>query len=297
MLENRNSGLGNPSSQSRETVCIDTYRVLDSCRDRDCYEDKRVYLTAVGQEIIDGNCSVRARDARILSTFVGVDPVLFNRGFYRVTARTYLQLTLEACSGTGTGRSQEFCGLVVFEKSVILYGGEGEITSYRSTPGGSVCDAASCAASTSLPIGVVETAPPIVLSVDVKGAPCGCAGGCGCGCDDNGVASCNAPPTCNVDIPESILECFDGPFVDPTQNYLYASIGVFSVVRIERPTQILVSASDYSVPDKECLSQSSDDPCGTFRNMPFPNDAFSIGDAVPIRRESGNEGNSCGCRK
>ena len=51
MVENRNSCFGNPSSQSRETICIDTYRVLDSCRDRDCYEDARVYLTEAGQEM------------------------------------------------------------------------------------------------------------------------------------------------------------------------------------------------------------------------------------------------------
>ena len=50
----------------RETVCIDTYRVLDSCRDKDCYEDVRVYLTSFGQELINHTQNVRTKSAQIL---------------------------------------------------------------------------------------------------------------------------------------------------------------------------------------------------------------------------------------
>ena len=53
MAENRGI-CGQAGGQGRETVCIDTYRVLDSSRDRDCYEDVRVYLTPFGQEIVNG---------------------------------------------------------------------------------------------------------------------------------------------------------------------------------------------------------------------------------------------------
>ena len=37
---------------TRESVCIDTNRVLDSCRDRDCFENVRVYLSSFGNEIL-----------------------------------------------------------------------------------------------------------------------------------------------------------------------------------------------------------------------------------------------------
>ena len=54
MADNRCScSQGSASNGARETVYIDTMRVLDSCRDRDCYENVRVYLTPGGQELID----------------------------------------------------------------------------------------------------------------------------------------------------------------------------------------------------------------------------------------------------
>lgn len=291
MGENRNLCLGNPSSQSRTTVCIDTYRVLDSCRDRDCYEDKRVYLTAYGQELVSGGGSIRAKYADILWSCVGVEPVMLNRGFFRVTVKTYIKLTLEICS---CGRAQEFEGLVIVDKSVILYGGEGEITSFRSDPNAGFCDCPIGIQSTSLPIAVVESVPPIVLSLEAKRACCLNP----CKEDLAGNNSCCA----SVDIPEGILDEFDDDLVTGDVGcVLTVALGIFSVIRIERPAQLLVEASDYSVPDKECISQNENNPCASFRNMPFPIEEFSSsvergiaihGDRSPERGDSG----SCGCR-
>ena len=43
-----------PSPQSaRETVCIDTMRVLDSCKDKDCFTDVKVFVNRYGQELLD----------------------------------------------------------------------------------------------------------------------------------------------------------------------------------------------------------------------------------------------------
>ena len=86
MQENRNSSCG-LSFDGRGTVCIDTKRVLDCCRDRDCIEDVRVYLTAGGEEVINNSNNIRIRSAKLVWAFVGVDPVPFNCGFYRVTVR------------------------------------------------------------------------------------------------------------------------------------------------------------------------------------------------------------------
>lgn len=103
---------------SRETVCIETNRVLDSCRDRDCYENVRVYLSDFGNEILERTGAIRAKSAEILWTNIGIDPIQFNRGFYAVTIRFYIRVTCEAC--VGGGRSQEVEGIAVLEKRVIL---------------------------------------------------------------------------------------------------------------------------------------------------------------------------------
>ena len=56
---------------------------------------------------------------------------------------------------------------------------------------------------------------------------------------------------------------------------LAVSIGIFSVVRIERPTQIIVNGIEYSVPDKECCTVEENDPCTAFKCMAFPVNEFS----------------------
>ena len=48
------------------------------------------------------------------------------------------------------------------------------------------------------------------------------------------------------------------------------SLGIFSVVRIVRPAQYLVQASEYCLPEKECVSPVENDSCATFRQIPFP---------------------------
>ena len=52
---------------------------------------------------------------------------------------------------------------------------------------------------------------------------------------------------------------------------ILVSFGIFSVIRIVRPTQLLVQATDYSVPDKECTdATNNDDPCAVFKTIAFP---------------------------
>ena len=282
MAENRCScsGQGNAASASagRETVCIDTYRVLDSCRDRDCYEDVRVFLTAFGQEIIDQTCTVRAKSASVIWTNVGVDSVPFNRGFYQVSVRIYILLTMEAC--LGNGRSQEFDGIAVLEKKVILFGSEGNVSIFRSTQSENFCDV-QCNKETNLPVGVVEVVAPIALSTKILEGDCCCGYSC-CTCSD---------------IPSGISELCSGNLVDPENGRrLFVSLGVFSVIRIERPAQFLITASDYSVPDKECVAAEEDDPCSLFRTLAFPVNEFS---PLPLSafHAQRDEDDSDGCRR
>ena len=39
-------------SSVRESVCIHTRKIFDSCRDKDCVEDLRFYPTAAAQEVL-----------------------------------------------------------------------------------------------------------------------------------------------------------------------------------------------------------------------------------------------------
>ncbi len=264
MSENRCScNSTSASSGARETVCIDTNRVLDSCRDRDCYENVRVYLSNAGQEIIDRSAAtVRVECARILCTHIDVDEIQFNRGFYQLNTRFYIQVRLEAC--TGMGRAQEFDGIAVLDKTVILYGGEGNVSIFRSDPEINRCTPwCNNTRTTNLPTGVVETVDPVVLGLRVvEHNDCNCPCYCACTCEE---------------IPRDLLDqnAF-GDLCDPSDgNRLYVSLGLFTVFRIERPAQFLVTATDYSVPDKECTPAEPANPCSLFRNMAFPTSEFS----------------------
>ena len=280
MQENRNTRCfqGNETSG---TVCINTKRILDSCKDRDCFEDSRVYLTAEGESILANATNVRTKCAKLIWAFVGVDEVPFNRGFYQVTVRYYIKVELEAC--LGIGRSQTFSGICVLEKDVILYGGEGGAITYTSSPTQSYCDMGTTAPQTNDPTAIVETVEPIVLSTKIH--ECSPCGGCECGC---------------CEIPESVCGCIGGNVVynsNANVPRLYVSFGIFSVIRIERDAQLLIQATDYSVPDKECTAATSENnPCALFNSMPFPTNQFKTVIGTPCEQEqSGNGG--CGCKR
>ena len=79
------------------TGVIDTYRVLDSCRDKDCYEDVRVYLTEHGQKIIDHTCAIRIKSAHGLWTNMDINTMPFNRGFYQICIRIFCKICCFSC--------------------------------------------------------------------------------------------------------------------------------------------------------------------------------------------------------
>lgn len=258
-----------------EMVCIETNRILDSCRDRDCYEDVKVLLTDFGNGILEHTTNIRAKSACIAWTYIGIDPVKFNRGFYSVTIKFYIKITFEAC--LCGGRSQEFDGVAVLEKKVILYGSESNVSIFKSNP-----DAADycavpepCCSSKNVPVAIVEVVEPMVLNVKVKEPEESCCCICCCG-----------------DIPEGVASRLSGTLRDSDGRYLTVSLGIFSVVRIVRPAQYLIQATEYCVPDKECVSTEEDDPCAIFRSMAFPTGEFCPPGYHPPK---GDHSGKCGC--
>ncbi len=249
-------------SPAREMVCIDTYRILDSCRDKDCFEDVRVFLTGYGQELIERAGAVRAKCARIVWSYIDIDPVPFNRGFYQLNIKIYVRIIAEVC--VSPGNIQEIEGIAVVEKKVILFGSEGNVSVFKSEAGNGCSgfcpssDRSGCSRSSNLPIAVIEAVDPIILDSKVV-----CASKkirCCCQCDD---------------IPESVCcTVCGGDLCDTEGDKLVVTLGLFSVVRIERPAQYLINAAEYCVPEKECVEAQNNDPCKLFRSMSFPVSEF-----------------------
>ena len=267
--------------QGRDSVYIETNRILDSCRDRDCFENVRVFLTDCGNEIIEHTNTVRAKSACIAWTYIGLDPVPFNRGFYSVTIRFYVKLVFEAC--VAAGRAQEFDGIAVLEKKIILFGGEGGATTFRSSSdnSGFCAEIQPCCKEKSLPVATVDVVDPIILDTKIV-EDVGCCCCCCCACD----------------VPSCVVEGMSGDICGDREGerYLVVSLGLFSIVRITRPAQLLVNATEYCVPDKECVEARRDDPCSLFRGISFPVEEF-CGGGFPHRDldKPHDKGGKCGC--
>lgn len=263
----RTDGFGGPGGC--DAVYIDTNRIFDSCRDKDCFENVRVYLSDIGQEIIDRASSVRAKTAEVVDSCINVSPMSFNRGFYQIHVRIFVRMEFETCVG---GKAQCVDGIAVVEKTVILYGGEGHVRIFRSkAQNGPCCDGPDpdriC--DDNLPQAVFEVADPVVLSARIV-EKCSCqivADTCGCGC------TCGC---CSGDIPDRVMHCLGGTVCisEDVGHLLLVALGFFSVIRMERPAQFLISAAEYCVPDKECVFAEDDDPCAAFRRMAFPVEQF-----------------------
>ena len=264
----------------RETYGIETGRILDACRDRDCFEDVRVYLTALGQDLITRTGNVRVKKARIAGANIVTDPVQFSCGFYAVDVKFYVSCTFEVC--VPIGNAQEFEGIAVVEKRVVLYGGESNVNVFRSVEGGDDCALPEpiCGAHKH-PEAVVEVVDPIVLGAKIE----------------ENAASCNCCCCCD-DIPTLISDRINGTLVDGDENgverYLTVSLGFFSVIRLVREGQFLIQASEYCLPDKECASPSEDDPCATFRSLPFPTAEFCPVN-TPVNNIGTGGGGRCRC--
>ncbi|MBO5716317.1 MAG: hypothetical protein J6S23_08020, partial [Clostridia bacterium] len=157
------SGLGG----TRETVCIEANRVLDSCRDRDCYENVQVFLTNYGNEIIERTGNIRVKSSCIAWSNITVDPIAFNRGFYSVNMRLYIKITFEAC--LAPGRIQEFDGVAVIDKTVVLFGGESNLNVFKSNGTSGFCEMPTelCCSEGNVPTAIAEVVDPIILGAKI----------------------------------------------------------------------------------------------------------------------------------
>lgn len=237
----------------REAVCIHTKKIFDSCKDKDCIEDLRVYPTRGCQEVIDRAVSVKAGCAELLYAYIDVEPVTFNRGFYTVDVRYFYRITADAF--VGAARPVEITGLAVFDKRVILFGSEGSAKVFTSTGKNCGSDIQGLPATTA-PAAVVESVDPIILGMKLVEV-------CQCHHHDN---CCEIPPAVCACFPEELVTGGD-------VHRLFVTLGQFSIIRLERDTQLLMPAYDYCMPEKDCdcgCDCRQEDPCELFRKVQFP---------------------------
>ena len=242
------------SARIKEAVCIRTRKIFDSCKDKDCIEDLRVYPTYSSQSYIENAFSVRPKSAQLLFADVSIDPLTFNRGYYTVDVTYYYRITGETFPG-----NHSITGLAVFDKRTMLFGSEGTVKSFSS-------DSIGIPTNSSSPIAVVESVDPLALSLKITDADC------------HMLTEIEQRA-----IPEGILNAFSEPLVlNDAAKRLYVTLGQFSIIRLERDTQLLIPAYDYCMPDKECDGcGQDDDPCTLFSRIRFPVEEFFPPDNLP----------------
>ena len=80
MIDNRTNCFGAKPAR-KDNVCVDSMQILDSCRDKDCFEDVRVYLTEFGQDVIEKTGNIKVKNTEVICVNVQADPVLKKRWF------------------------------------------------------------------------------------------------------------------------------------------------------------------------------------------------------------------------
>ncbi len=104
----------------QEALSIHTRKITDSCRDKDCIEDLRVFLTRASQDTLDSCTGAKVRCAELLYTYIEVEPVAFDRNHYCVDATFYYRIIADAV--VGACRPVALHGLAVFSKRAVLCG-------------------------------------------------------------------------------------------------------------------------------------------------------------------------------
>jgi hypothetical protein len=139
----------------KEAVCIDAGRIFDSCTDKDCLTDLQVFFTDRVQPVIDSAVSVKCKEVEIITVYLDVEPVPFNRGFYSVDLTFFFKVTLGVFTSS-SNPSTKVTGCAAFTKKCILYGSEGNVKVYNSTD--SRCDCEHD--NTNMPKATVQTIAP-----------------------------------------------------------------------------------------------------------------------------------------
>ncbi len=259
MADRRYPSPTSPCNDVKNSVCVHTDKVYDSCKDKDCIEDARVYFSECDRDLIEKAVTIKAKKAEVIWAYPDVEAIPFNCGYYTVDTTFYFKITFEVCIDHRKPMVVE--GLAMFDKKVVLFGSEGSAKIFTSqySPN-ATCMSEAGWQKTNLPKAVVEVVDPLILAVNTKEV-----------CENDN--SCTN--TCDLSlVPEDICNVFDDRLTGNMQKQIYVSIGMFSIIKLERTVQLLIPAYDFCIPQKECDTTFDSNPCDLFEKIGFPFDEF-----------------------
>ena len=220
-----------------ETVVPGPVSDLSAVREATCIHTKKIFDSCQSKDCIE--------DLRLYPCGSS-QCVIDQRYFYKVTADAL----------TGCSHPTQVSGLAVFDKRAILFGSE-SCAKVFSSDGTCAGMQEPLVLGHNKPLAVVEAVDPIILNMKL----------------------CNVceRPSCGesvlTDVPVGIQAAFEEPISleGSTTKRVYISLGQFSILRLERDTQLLIPVYDYCMPDKECTCERcDDDPCDIFQQVNFP---------------------------
>ena len=130
MSECCHDALGCRPEELCRALAIHTRKITDSCRDKDCIEDLRVYLTQESQSILDAAGAARVRAAELIHTSIDITPVAFHPNHYTIDLTFYYKILADAA--VSPCRPAAICGLALFSKRAVLCGENSPAHIFRS---------------------------------------------------------------------------------------------------------------------------------------------------------------------
>ena len=245
-----------------DAIPIKVNRVFDSCSDKDCIKNVQVVLST---PLPASSTIVKTKCITVSNICMNVEPIPFNKGFFSVDITFSFDVSLLAYD-VACGTATELTGTASVSKNCVLFGSDTNSRTF-SSDGTVTGSTGECCNIINPPTAIVQAVSPLILESKIANI----CSGCECGCSD----------------------CTSGRGV-------LLTIGLFYVVELIRPVTIMVPAYKYTIPQKECCS-NTDTPCEVFDKIKFPTEEFSpakldnsyCGCTVPV--EPRLTADSCSC--
>lgn len=273
----------NCSAQSNAATedCIIAYKIFDQCRKQICLTPcllgpaRCARNTSSCNEILqEGDIIVPPMNAASVSIDdLSLCKILITKKKENAFRTGYWDIEIKfVFSYTITFRDSD-CNFItckratsVYTMQVTLFGSVGSDTAMATD----LVNAEGISASSG-PFVSVE-AKAAALDAELRLTPkCGCDCGCGCGCDDS-----------VVEVPTAVC----------------VTIGLFAIVRLFRPVNMLVRNYGCCIPDDCTGAESSESVCDFFNSLSFPSDMFCPPTLNELESNCGCNNscnNSCGC--
>ncbi len=243
------------ANRFKEAVCVEAGRIFDSCSDKDCLEDLQVFFTEASQSVMNQSTLIKCKSAEVLDTYLSVESVPFNRGYFAVDITFYFRVNF-SCYTSPVSTPVNVRGLCYHTKKVILYGSEGGVKTFYSGERSVAYEQNSVSA---MPVACLKAVDPITLGSRI--VEC--------------VPAYSEPLGT---VPSEIASAFEGDIITQPVNSsktILCTLGLFTIVTLQRSVQLMIPAYDYVLPEKDCINSITvDDPCEMFKRIKFPVNEF-----------------------